>query len=154
MKNLIKSVIKYRNNIKDKNRKDLKEISTFLIKNLLITHEINQKVTEEKIFTMLEDLKGTSHVESLKIIEGVVETIHLSGDVCEFGVAQGKTSKLISYLIMNTQKNIYLYDSFEGLPKPGVKDKLKDDIFNLGKMEAYEGRCLIVKKKFLKSCLL
>ena len=49
MKNLIKSVIKYRNNIKDKNRKDLKEISTFLIKNLLITHEINQKVTEEKI---------------------------------------------------------------------------------------------------------
>ena len=110
MKNLIKSVIKYRNNIKDKNRKDLKEISTFLIKNLLITHEINQKVTEEKIFTMLEDFKGTSHVESLKIIESVFETIHLSGDVCEFGVAQGKTSKLISYLIMNTQKNIYLYD--------------------------------------------
>jgi O-methyltransferase len=150
MKNLIKSVIKYRNNIKDKNRKDLKEISTFLIKNLLITHEINQKVTEEKIFTMLEDFKGTSHVESLKIIESVFETIHLSGDVCEFGVAQGKTSKLISYLIMNTQKNIYLYDSFEGLPKPGVKDKLKDDIFNLGKMEAYEGKMSHNEKKVLE----
>jgi len=32
-----------------------------------------------------------------------------------------------------------LFDSFEGLPKPTEKDKLNDDIFSLGSMEAYTG---------------
>ena len=60
--------------------------------------------------------------------------------MCEFGVAQGKTSKLIGYLIKNTQKKFYLYDSFEGLPKPSALDKLKDDIFDLKKIENYQGK--------------
>ena len=60
--------------------------------------------------------------------------------MCEFGVAQGKTSKLIGYLIKNTQKKFYLYDSFEGLPKPSALDRLKDDIFDLKKIENYQGK--------------
>lgn len=34
---------------------------------------------------------------------------------------------------------MHLFDSFEGLPKPTSRDKSKDDIFNLGSIEKYEG---------------
>src|SRR5690606_31834359 len=65
------------------------------------------------------------------------------GDVCEFGVAQGATSALLANEIRGTTKQLWLYDSFEGLPKPSPQDQLKDDIFNLGSIERYEGemRC-------------
>lgn len=64
----------------------------------------------------------------------------IDGDVCEFGVAQGITSQLIANEILNNESKIlHLFDSFEGLPKPTVNDKLKDDIFNLGSIEAYAG---------------
>ena len=36
-------------------------------------------------------------------------------------------------------KDLFLFDSFEGLPKPSKEDGLKDDIFNLGDMSRYEG---------------
>ncbi len=64
----------------------------------------------------------------------------LLGDVCEFGVAQGETSALIANEILHSSKMLHLFDSFEGLPKPTDKDRLKDDIFSLGKMEAYTGK--------------
>ena len=44
---------------------------------------------------VLVDLKGTSLVEGLNIANSLLEVLILEGDVCEFGVAQGKTSKLI-----------------------------------------------------------
>jgi len=79
-------------------------------------------------------------VESLKIIENIIKTYNIDGDICEFGVAQGKTSKLMSYLIKNSEKKIFLFDSFQGLPKASKQDILKDDIFNLGTIEKYEGK--------------
>jgi len=54
-------------------------------------------------------------------------------------VAQGLTSALLAYEIKHTDKVLWLFDSFKGLPKPSPEDKLKDDIFNLGTIEAYEG---------------
>ena len=47
---------------------------------------------------------------------------------------------MIANEILLTDKKLYLYDSFEGLPEPTEKDQLKDDIFQLGSMEAYTGR--------------
>ena len=64
--------------------------------------------------------------------------LSLDGDVCEYGVAQGATSTLIAKTI-NGMKDLFLFDSFEGLPKPSKEDGLKDDIFNLGDMSRYEG---------------
>ena len=73
----------------------------------------------------------------------MLSRLHLSlsveGDVCEFGVAQGATSAFLANEIRSTNKNIWLFDSFEGLPRPSEKDRLKDDIAGLGSMEAYEG---------------
>jgi hypothetical protein len=34
---------------------------------------------------------------------------------------------------------LWLFDSFEGLPAPGPKEKLIDDIFDLGSMRRYNG---------------
>jgi len=152
MKNFIKTILRYINSINNRNIQDLKEISTNIISDLIRKNEHKLKrnsLDVEKIFSLIQDLKGTSFVESLKIIESIILTIDLDGDICEFGVAQGKTSKLISYLIKDTSKKIYLYDSFEGLPKPTKKDILKNDIFNLGKMESYEGKMSHNEKKVL-----
>ena len=87
----------------------------------------------------LSDLIGTTVSEAIYVIKNLHDGLKIDGDICEFGVAQGATSALLAYEIRNTDKNIWLYDSFQGLPKPTVKDQLKDDIFQLGSMAAYEG---------------
>lgn len=84
-------------------------------------------------------LLGTSVIEAMYILEFLNKSLKLEGDVCEFGVAQGATSVLLANEIRTTPKNLWLFDSFKGLPKPSEKDLLIDDIFNLGSMDKYEG---------------
>lgn len=84
-------------------------------------------------------LEGTNIGEAIYLVRYLHKTLRLEGDVCEFGVAAGKTSALVVHEIRNTDKKIWLFDSFAGLPKPSDKDELKDDIFNLGSIERYEG---------------
>lgn len=143
MRELVKRTIRYISSINNKYNEDLREITSHLISELISKSNskiIDKSISKDKIFSLIEDLKGTSYVESLKIIESVILTMNINGDICEFGVAQGKTSKLISYIIKNTKKKIYLFDSFKGLPKPSKKDILKNDVFNLGKIDSYEGK--------------
>lgn len=84
-------------------------------------------------------LDGTTISESLYILNAINKTRLIVGDVCEFGVAQGFTTALLGYNIMHSDKKIWLFDSFKGLPLPSSKDKLIDDIFNLKSMDAYQG---------------
>src|SRR6185369_461009 len=84
-------------------------------------------------------LDGTQISESLYILNALKETRLIAGDVCEFGVAQGFTSAMLGYNIKSTNKKLWLFDSFKGLPQPSSKDKLINDIFNLKSMDAYEG---------------
>lgn len=88
---------------------------------------------------LLGRLLGTPPSEAYYLVQGLSKSKHVDGDVCEFGVAQGETSALIANEIRETSKRLHLFDSFEGLPSPTEKDQLKDDIFNLGSMEAYTG---------------
>lgn len=88
---------------------------------------------------LMTKLIGTSVCEALFILSYLHKSLRLNGDVCEFGVAQGATSALLANEIMATDKNIWLFDSFKGLGKPGEKDLLIDDIFELGIIEKYEG---------------
>ena len=138
MKDIIKKIITYRETIKNKHLDLFKEIVFDKIDGDKIIKYPEIKM--DKLFEILLDLKGTSLVEGLNIKNSLLGTQELDGDVCEFGVAQGKTSKLIGYLIKNTQKKFYLYDSFEGLPKPSALDRLKDDIFDLKTIENYQGK--------------
>ena len=94
---------------------------------------------DEAKIDLMANLLGTGISESIYIINYLNRSLKLDGDICEFGVAQGATSALMANEIRNTEKSIWLFDSFEGLPKPTEKDVLKDDIFNLGSMEHYAG---------------
>lgn len=89
---------------------------------------------------LLVERCGTTIGEALYILEGIHKTKHLPGHICEFGIAQGATSVQMAYMILNTDKHLYLLDSFEGLSRPHDKDELIDDIFKLGSIEAYAGK--------------
>lgn len=88
---------------------------------------------------LLQALLGTSKPEAFWILSALYHTLQIEGDICEFGCAQGATTALMGHTISSTSKHIWIYDSFEGLPRPTEKDVLIDDIFGLGSMEAYTG---------------
>lgn len=88
---------------------------------------------------LVANLLGTNAVEAAYVLQGMQEALGVPGDVCEFGVAQGRTSALIAHQLLGTDRHLWLYDSFEGLPAPTAKDELVDDIFGLGSMDAYTG---------------
>jgi len=91
-------------------------------------------------FDLLSRGEGTPPTEAYFLIDSIHKSMEVPGDVCEFGVAQGETSALIANEISTfTNKKLHLFDSFEGLPAPTDKDQLKDDIFDLGDIKAYEG---------------
>lgn len=89
----------------------------------------------------LVELIGTSAGEGIYISGFLSRCLQfgLKGDVCEFGVAQGATSRLLAREIQHTNKTLWLFDSFEGLPEPTIEDELIDDIFGLGDMQSYAG---------------
>lgn len=93
----------------------------------------------EKRAQLMSELLGTGISEAIYIVNFLHKSLSLEGDVCEFGVAQGATSALLANEIFSTEKKLWLFDSFQGLPKPTEKDLLINDIFNLGSMEKYEG---------------
>lgn len=99
---------------------------------------------------LLANLEGTQVPEALHIIEALNATRRIEGDVCEFGIAQGATSALIAHEIRHDRKELWLYDSFEGLPAPSSQDQLKNDIFNLGSIEAYQGTMKCPRDMVLK----
>ena len=125
-----------------------KEIIDFKLKQIFVQRNLKDDDID-KIYEIILDLLGTSTVEGLEIVDSLIRTLKIKGDVCEFGVAQGKTSKLIAYLIRKTKKKLYLFDSFQGLPKPSKEDVLIDDIFNLGSINAYQGKMSHGKHKVL-----
>lgn len=91
---------------------------------------------------LLAKLEGTDPLEGIQIVRRLHEVLPLGGDVCEFGVAQGRTSALLAeeILLSGADASLHLFDSFVGLPAPSREDELLDDIFGLGSIEAYEGR--------------
>jgi O-methyltransferase len=88
---------------------------------------------------LLHNLIGTTIGEAVYIIEHLHRGMSGPGDICEFGVAQGATSRLLASEIMTTDRRLWLFDSFAGLPAPGPEDRLIDDIFKLGAMSKYQG---------------
>lgn len=95
--------------------------------------------SDENRLYLMSRLKNISVGEALYIINYLRKSTVIKGDICEFGVAGGRTSALLAYEILNSSKRIWLFDSFKGLSKPSEKDKLKDDILRLGSIEQYQG---------------
>lgn len=89
---------------------------------------------------LMRQLLGTQIPEAIHLLAYLHRSLSREGDLCEFGVAQGATSALMANEIRTTSKRLWLFDSFEGLPRPTAKDQLIDDIFNLGSIEHYAGK--------------
>lgn len=89
---------------------------------------------------LLTNLIGTKVSAGLYIVDALAKSLAVPGAICEFGVAQGATSALLAAEIAATDRHLYLFDSFEGLPAPTAEDVLIDDIFGLGAIERYQGQ--------------
>lgn len=133
---LNKNTILEEEEVRNKEYKQLIEETENLYKELLLNDYPSHS---GKRINLMSKLMGTQVSESIYIIYYLNKILKLEGDVCEFGVAQGCTSALMANEIKKTNKKIYLFDSFEGLPQPSKEDQLKDDIFNLGSIDAYKG---------------
>jgi len=98
------------------------------------------KLTDDELDIFI-GLLGIETLEGLHILHNLKNSLYndVEGHVCEYGVAQGATSVLLANTIKGTNKHLYLFDSFEGLPRPSKDDLLINDIFNLGNMSKYEG---------------
>lgn len=83
---------------------------------------------------------GTPPPEAYYLVHALAKTRLIDGDLCEFGVAQGEISALLASEILESEKRLHLFDSFEGLPKPTKEDALQDDVLELGSIEAYAGK--------------
>ncbi len=88
----------------------------------------------------LTSLMGLPVPQAVYIIDLLAKTSSLEGAVCEMGVAQGCTSRLIANELKDSTKELWLFDSFQGLPLPTAEDELINDILGLGSMKAYVGR--------------
>jgi len=74
----------------------------------------------------------------LKIILRELErALDADGDAVEFGCYRGDTSLELARAIRNTNKQLWLYDSFEGLPeKSNVDCSSAGEAFQLGELKA------------------
>jgi O-methyltransferase len=98
----------------------------------------------------LSDLIGTTVSEAIYLIKHLHDGLMVAGDICEFGVAQGATSKLLaSEILLLEDRKLWLFDSFEGLPSPTQEDKLIHDIFKLGTIAKYKGTMASPEKEVL-----
>jgi hypothetical protein len=84
-------------------------------------------------------LTGTQPSEAMHLVAWLHEALDVSGAVCEMGCASGTTSALIAHEILSSSRDLWLFDSFQGLSRPTAEDALINDIYDLGSMEAYEG---------------
>lgn len=98
-------------------------------------------------------LEGTTASEAIYIVASLHRSLRVPGAVCEFGVAQGATSALLANEIRGTDRQLFLFDSFRGLPRPTEKDVLVDDIFKLGSMEKYEGQMAFARHHLVRRLL-
>jgi O-methyltransferase len=112
----------------------ISQIEGYYVRYIDNNYTINPKRTD-----LLFKLQGTEISEALNIVTSINKTSNLNGDICEFGVAQGRTSALICNEIIESNKFVWFFDSFEGLSKPTNEDILINDISNFGSMEKYTG---------------
>jgi len=110
-----------------------------------VVHLVKEKnfpelTIKRKTVDLITRLAGINAMEATYILEYLRRSINVPGDIGEFGVAQGLTSALLAHHLLKTKKKLWLFDSFEGLSAPTHKDKLINDIYELGDIKKYKGR--------------
>lgn len=84
-----------------------------------------------------------SELETEKILEIAREKLEVEGDFVEMGCYKGDTSLLLAEILQGSEKRLWIYDSFEGLP-----EKLAEDESEIGKN--FQAGELVVSKREVK----
>lgn len=95
--------------------------------------------------SLLSDQVDAREVEVVLRELGRVLTAQTEGDVVEFGCYVGTTSVFLAEQLKGTDRKLYLYDSFEGLP-----DKTSEDDSPAG-LQFKTGELLATKKQLIKN---
>lgn len=80
----------------------------------------------------------------LRELEKVLK-VNTAGDVVEFGCYIGTTSVPLGKRLADTDRKLYVYDSFEGLPEKSSKDEAPTG------MQFKKGELLATKKQLIKN---
>lgn len=89
--------------------------------------------------------------ETAKIVELAKESLGVEGDFVELGCYKGDTSLLLADILRGSEKKLWLYDSFEGLPEKGEADvSVAGENFKGGELLVTKRE---VKERFLRAGL-
>ena len=89
-----------------------------------------------------------SEKETERILELAQECLDISGDFVEMGCYKGDTSLLLAEIVKASEKKLWIYDSFEGLPeKKEVDRSVMGVLFRGGELAVTKRE---VKQRFLR----
>ena len=92
-----------------------------------------------------------SEKETERILELAQECLDISGDFVEMGCYKGDTSLLLAEIVKASEKKLWIYDSFEGLPEKSDKDEsVLGTLFRSGELNVTKRE---VKERFLRAGL-
>lgn len=111
-------------------------LSYFLLRRfkLGVIHLYDHNVIDDKRFLDLvyrlrnEERTLQNTWELYNLYKGVLQTAKVDGDIVEVGVYKGGSAKLICEIKGN--KNLYLFDTFEGMPQTGENDIIRQGAFS------------------------
>ena len=92
-----------------------------------------------------------SRAETDKILEVARACLKCDGDFVELGCYKGDTSLLLAELLKDSDKKLWIYDSFEGLPEKTDKDEsVAGEDFKGGELYVTKRE---LKERFLRAIL-
>ena len=92
-----------------------------------------------------------SEIETTKILATTKDCLAVAGDFVELGCYRGDTSLMLAEILQGTDKKLWIYDSFEGLPKKSINDESAMGVdFREGELVVSKTE---VKKRFLRAGL-
>jgi hypothetical protein len=102
-----------------------------------------EKWNDPAFVSLMNAIKGRTVLRPLKVYtlwELAKSCANLEGDAAEFGVYRGGVARIISSVMR--PKTTHLFDTFQGLPKPGEFDQMREGALAANETEV---------RKFLKN---
>ncbi len=100
-----------------------------------------------KIYEKIKRLTVASNLKCYTIYQILKQCSDTKGDIAEIGVYKGGTACLIKECLVDSNKSIYLFDTFKGIPEPDFEK----DPFYFEKTEFFKDTSLAsIKKMFAK----
>lgn len=92
-----------------------------------MSFNIEQTKAATELFKKVAEVGMQPFSSLIHLCHFVLETQDIEGDIVEFGCYKGDTSKLLSFI---SNKNIFVYDSFQGLPmsEENLSGEMKIDL--------------------------